>query len=70
MVDTCDVGTININEHSLMAKAANLWVCKLCNFIVEPTPVECPNCSTLFCRCCVNMRRNWACPTCSSKSEP
>ena len=64
--------SFQINEMTKMSAAADVFVCPLCKFIVEPFPRECPDCNTLFCKSCISRRMIWQCPvgSCRSSQQP
>ena len=49
MDPSCDF----INVESPLKDAVDLFVCGLCKFIVQPFPLECPQCNGLYCESCV-----------------
>jgi len=55
-----------------MQPAFELFVCGMCQFIVQPFPLECPGCNSLYCENCVKMQRNWSClkQVCRSRQPP
>ena len=62
----------DINDATRMSPAFDLFVCGLCQFVVQPFPRECPGCNSLYCDPCIKMQRSWSCSVnnCRSRMQP
>ena len=51
----------NINVNSTLTDSINLFICAICNCVVSPFPIECPECNGLYCKDCVDRTLLWQC---------
>ena len=49
-----------------------MFICGFCKYIVQPFPLECPDCNALYCGKCVQSQMRWCCQVmqCGSMQRP
>lgn len=71
-----DPTSSEINIQSPLKTSINLFSCGICKYVVQPFPLECPQCNGLYCEECVKGVRSWMCKSplkgllCSSRNPP